>query len=41
MMVRGLNKLMARLQLEKDAAPPALTTSEQLLTEIRDSLKAK
>jgi len=40
MLVRGLNKLMARLQREQETAPPPpMTTQETLLTEIRDLLK--
>jgi len=39
--VRGMNKLVERLKLTEEKDPPAPTTSEKLLTEIRDSLKNK
>ena len=38
MLIKGINRLK-RKQEEAPAAPPAPTTTEQLLTEIRDSLK--
>jgi large conductance mechanosensitive channel len=42
MMVQGLNKMMAKMMAQKAAEPPAPpTTSEVLLTEIRDALKSR
>jgi large conductance mechanosensitive channel len=44
LMVKGINELRRRFDLQKEAAPatpPAPTPSESLLTEIRDLLKAR
>ena len=40
LVVKGINSLR-RKEAEKPADPPAPTTEEKLLTEIRDALKAK
>src|SRR4051794_30125777 len=40
--IKGINSLKRKKEVEADApAPPALSVSEQLLTEIRDELKSK
>ncbi|MDZ4819239.1 MAG: large-conductance mechanosensitive channel protein MscL [Planctomycetota bacterium] len=40
MLIKGINSVR-RKEAEKPAAPPAPTTEEKLLTEIRDLLKAR
>jgi len=40
LIVKGINALRRQQAAEPDAAPPAPTPTEVLLTEIRDSLKA-
>ncbi|WP_423069016.1 large conductance mechanosensitive channel protein MscL [Devosia sp. CN2-171] len=40
LVVKGINRLR-RKEAEKPAAPPAPTTEEKLLTEIRDAIKAQ
>jgi large conductance mechanosensitive channel len=39
MMIKGLNNLTARLKKEEEVAPPAPSSTDALLMEIRDSLK--
>jgi large conductance mechanosensitive channel len=41
LVVKGINRLRREQAAEPDAAPPAPTATEALLTEIRDELKAR
>ena len=40
-MIRGINKLSFQQKKEEADKPPPLTKTEELLTEIRDELKAR
>jgi large conductance mechanosensitive channel len=41
LVIRGINRLSFQQKKEEEAKPPPLTKTEELLTEIRDQLKAR
>jgi large conductance mechanosensitive channel len=41
LVIRGINRLSFQQQKEEEDKPPPLTKAEELLTEIRDQLKAR
>jgi len=41
LVIRGINRLSFQQQKEEEDKPPPLTKTEELLTEIRDQLKAR
>ena len=41
LVIRGINRLTSKQKKEEEDKPPPLTKTEELLTEIRDELKAR